>query len=148
MSEKIDISNFSCNSLLNEQHQQLMELAEIITKEKFVLQQHKPEALLLISQQKNLLLVAIETLDRKIIHDKAFAQDKSAGKLTDALAKITTLVAHCKQQNMVNGQIIQQSQLAVERMKTSLLESHNKNAITYDNKGKKSAGLSSLGLKA
>ncbi|MBU2869995.1 flagellar export chaperone FlgN [Colwellia sp. E2M01] len=134
--------------LLTKQHQQLTLLAQIIANEKQILQQHDPQALLLISQEKNTLLLAIQQLDKEIGLNQVFAQDKAAGKLTQELAEITSLLEHCQKQNLVNGQIIQQSQLAVERMKTSLLESHNKNAITYDNKGKKSAGLSSLGFKA
>lgn len=134
--------------LLAKQHEQLSALAQIIADEKQVLQQHDPEALLAISQHKNTLLLEIQKLDQTISQNQAFAQDKAAGKLTQQLTEITDLLAHCQQQNLVNGQIIQQSQLAVERMKTSLLENHNKSAITYDSKGKKSAGLSSLGLKA
>jgi flagella synthesis protein FlgN len=134
--------------LLAKQHEQLSALAQIIADEKQVLQQHDPEALLAISQNKNTLLLEIQKLDQTISQNQAFAQDKAAGKLTQQLTEITDLLAHCQQQNLVNGQIIQQSQLAVERMKTSLLENHNKSAITYDSKGKKSAGLSSLGLKA
>jgi len=134
--------------LLAKQHEQLSALAQIIADEKQVLQQHDPEALLAISHHKNTLLLEIQKLDQTISQNQAFAQDKAAGKLTQQLTEITDLLAHCQQQNLVNGQIIQQSQLAVERMKTSLLENHNKSAITYDSKGKKSAGLSSLGLKA
>jgi flagella synthesis protein FlgN len=148
MSKQIGNNEFSPNILLNQQHQQLTELVELIASEKLILQEHDPEALLLISEEKNTLLLAIEALDRKISQDKGFAQDKATGILTNALANISSLLDQCKQQNIVNGQIIQQSKLAVERMKTSLLENHNKNAITYDSKGKKSAGLSSLGLKA
>ncbi len=136
------------NDLLVQQHQQLTELAQIIANEKEILQQHDPQALLTVSQEKNTLLIAIQQLDQKIGQNQRFAQDKAAGKLTQQLAEITELLTHCQKQNLINGQIIQQSQLAVERMKTSLLENHNKNAITYDKKGKKSAGLSSLGLKA
>jgi len=134
--------------LLAKQHQQLTLLAQNIADEKQILQQHEPQALLTISQEKNTLLLAIQQLDQEIGQNQAFAQEKAAGKLTQDLEQITELLHHCQQKNLVNGQIIQQSQLAVERMKTSLLESHNKNAITYDKKGKKSAGLSSLGLKA
>ena len=133
---------------LAKQHQQLSLLDQIIVNEKQILQQHDPEALLEISQEKNTLLLAIQHLDQQIGQDQRFAQDKAAGKLTQPLAEITELLLQCQQKNLVNGQIIQQSQLAVERMKTSLLENHNKNAITYNSKGKKSAGLSSLGLKA
>jgi flagella synthesis protein FlgN len=147
MSKQIGNNEFSPNILLNQQHQQLTELVELIASEKLILQEHDPEALLLISEEKNTLLLAIEALDRKLSQDKGFAQDKATGILTNALANISSLLDQCKQQN-INGQIIQQSKLAVERMKTSLLENHNKNAITYDSKGKKSAGLSSLGLKA
>jgi len=138
----------SSNELLSQQHQQLAVLAQIISNEKEILQQHDPEALLTISQEKNALLLAIEQLDQKISTNQSFAQDKAAGKLTQKITEITELLIHCQQQNLVNGQIIQQSQLAVERMKTSLLENHNNSAITYNNKGKKSAGLSSIGLKA
>ncbi|ALO34254.1 flagellar biosynthesis protein FlgN [Colwellia sp. MT41] len=136
------------HELLTQQHQQLTALGQIISNEKQILQQHDPQALLTISQEKNTQLVAIQQLDQKISQHQGFAQDKAAGKLTQQLAEITVLLKSCQQKNLVNGQIIQQSQLAVERMKTSLLESHNKNAITYNSKGKKSAGLSSIGLKA
>jgi flagella synthesis protein FlgN len=143
-----DSQELTSNALLVQQHQQLTELAQIIANEKEILQQHDPQALLTVSQEKNTLLIAIQLLDQKIGQNQRFAQDKAAGKLTQQLTAITELLTHCQNQNLINGQIIQQSQLAVERMKTSLLENHNKNAITYDNKGKKSAGLSSLGLKA
>ena len=143
-----DSQGLTSNELLVQQHQQLTSHAQIIANEKHILQQHDPQALLAISQEKNTLLVAIQHLDQTIGQNQRFAQDKAAGKLTQELAEITDLLTHCQQQNLINGQIIQQSQLAVERMKTSLLENHNKNAITYDKKGKKSAGLSSLGLKA
>jgi len=135
-------------NLLAKQYSQLQALETIIAEEKVVLQQHQPEELINISQQKNQLLVSIQTLDQQIIVNQQFAQDKAAGLLSQELADIESLLVKCQQQNQVNGQIINQSQLAVERMKTSLLESHNKTAITYDNKGKKSGGLSSIGLKA
>lgn len=136
------------DEFLVQQHQQLTALSLVIANEKQILQQHDPQALLVISQEKNTLLLAIQQLDQIIGQNQRFAQDKAAGKLTQQLKEITELLTQCQQQNLVNGQIIQQSQLAVERMKTSLLENHNKNAITYDKKGKKSAGLSSIGLKA
>jgi len=148
MSAGPDPQGLTSNELLEQQHQQLTALAQIIANEKHILQQHDPHALLEISQEKNALLIVIQQLDQTIGQNQRFAQDKAAGKLTQELTEIADLLTHCQQQNLINGQIIQQSQLAVERMKTSLLENHNKTAITYDKKGKKSAGLSSLGLKA
>ncbi len=134
--------------LLAKQYAQLQSLEKIITDEKNILQQHQPDELIQISELKNLQLIAIQSLDQQISVNQQFAQDKAANLLSQELADIESLLKRCQQQNQVNGQIIAQSQLAVERMKTSLLESHNKTAITYDNKGKKSGGLSSIGLKA
>ncbi|GAA0815422.1 hypothetical protein GCM10009111_13730 [Colwellia asteriadis] len=134
--------------LLTQQYQQLLLLEQVIAKEKEILQKHQPDELLQVSQEKNQFLLDIQTLDQSIVQHPDFTTDKAAGKLDSVLAEITVTLERCQQQNQVNGQIIQQSQLAVERMKTSLLEKHNKSAITYDSKGKKSAGLSSIGLKA
>lgn len=134
--------------LLAKQYAQLQSLEKIITDEKNILQQHQPDELIQISELKNLQLIAIQSLDQQISVNQQFAQDKAANLLSQELADIESLLKRCQQQNQVNGQIITQSQLAVERMKTTLLENHNKSAITYDNKGKKSGGLSSIGLKA
>jgi flagella synthesis protein FlgN len=134
--------------LLAQQYEQLKQLEQVIAKEKDILQKHNPDDLLQVSQEKNEILLNIQSSDENIIQHPDFSKDKSSGKLAKPLAVITTTLERCQQKNLVNGQIIQQSQLAVERMKTSLLESHNKTSITYDNKGKKSAGLSSIGLKA
>lgn len=134
--------------LLAQQFSQLQELEQVITEEKLVLQQHQPDALLQVSEKKNQLLLSIQNLDQQISLNQVFAQDKAAGFLSQELSDIESLLKLCQQKNQVNGQIIAQSQLAVERMKTSLLESHNKTSVTYDSKGKRSGGLSSIGLKA
>lgn len=135
-------------ALLAKQYTQLQALEKIIADEKLILQQHQPDKLIQISEQKNKLLIEIQDLDKEISLNQQFAQDKAAQLLSQELSDIENLLIHCQQQNQINGQIISQSQLAVERMKTTLLESHNKKAITYDSKGKKSGSLSSIGLKA
>ena len=134
--------------LLAQQVSQLQELKQVITDEKLILQQHQPDDLLQISAKKNQLLMSIQNLDQQIGINQVFAQDKAAGFLSLELTEIENLLTLCQQKNLVNGQIIAQSQLAVERMKTSLLESHNRISVTYNSKGKKSGGLSSIGLKA
>jgi flagella synthesis protein FlgN len=134
--------------LLAKQFSQLQALEQVITDEKVILQQHQPDALLDISEKKNQLLLSIQNLDQQISVNQAFAQDKAAGLISEELAAIEKQLELCQKKNLVNGQIIAQSQLSVERMKTSLLESHSKTSMTYDSKGKKSGGLSSIGLKA
>ncbi len=138
----------SAQELISKQLSQLQLLASLMDKEKEVLQQHKPEALIEVTQKKNELLIAIQSLDGVIAINTQFAQTKAAGGFEKELDEINTLLKYCQQQNIVNGQIIQQSQLAVERMKTTLLENHSKNSMTYNEKGKKQSGLSSLDLKA
>ena len=142
------ISEQTSEQLITQQLTQLQNLKSLLDSEKETLQKHNPDALNELTQQKNNLLIEIKELDQIIGRNVEFAQDKAAGKFQSELEEIKNLLSHCQELNFVNGQIIQQSQLAVERMKTSLLENHNKSAITYDGKGKKSAGLSSLNLKA
>lgn len=138
----------TAQQLVDKQLSQLQVLNSLLITEKEILQQHKPDALIEITRKKNDLLVEIQALDLLISRNVEFAQNKAAGEFQQELGEIKTLLLDCQNLNVVNGNIIQQSQLAVERMKTSLLENHNRSAITYDGKGKKSASLSSLDLKA
>ncbi len=143
MSEKI-----TPQQLVSQQLSQLTQLEALLLTEKEVLQQQTPEALITITAEKNALLVAIQDIDNSIGQSFEFKQEKLAGNFEQELSDIEATLVRCKKQNQINGQIIHQSQLSVERMKTSLLESHNKSSMTYDNKGKTSGGLSSLGIKA
>lgn len=143
MSDKI-----TPQQLVSKQLSQLTQLETLLTAEKEILQQQNPDALIEITSEKNSLLVAIQEIDNAIGQSFEFKQEKLAGNFADELSEIEAILLRCKKQNQVNGLIIHQSQLSVERMKTSLLESHNKSSMTYDNKGKTSGGLSSLGIKA
>lgn len=134
--------------LVSKQLSQLTQLETLLTAEKEILQQQNPDALIVLTSEKNSLLVAIQEIDNAIGQSFEFKQEKLAGNFSDELSEIEAILLRCKKQNQVNGLIIHQSQLSVERMKTSLLESHNKSSMTYDNKGKTSGGLSSLGIKA
>lgn len=134
--------------LVAKQLEQLQRLENLLKAEKEVLQKHNPDELTKLTLEKNQQLTEIGELDQFIGTNTAFAQEKSTGNLDNDLEEIKRLLTHCKELNFVNGQIIQQSQIAVERMKTSLFENNNKSGITYDGKGKKSAGLSSLNIKA
>lgn len=120
----------------------------IIDNEKDVLKKQNPDELIEITDKKNQLLLAIQTLDKQFEQSILFKKEKSQGLYADQLDLIEETLIRCKDKNHVNGQIIAQSQLAVERMKTSLLQNHNKSSMTYDNKGKTSGGLSSLEIKA
>ena len=143
MSEKL-----TPQQLLSQQLSQLTQLETLLDTEKDVLQQQNPDALIQLTADKNDLLLAIQRIDNAIGQSFEFKQEKLAGKFTSLLSDIEAILVRCKKQNQINGLIIQQSQLSVERMKTSLLENHNKSSMTYNSKGKTSGGLSSLGIKA
>jgi flagella synthesis protein FlgN len=142
------LNNLTAEQLITKQLAQIQTLAQLIDHEKDVLQKHDPQLLINVVEQKNNLLLTIKEIDDVISRHVEFAQEKAAGKFDIQLSEIELLLLKSKKQNQINGQIIQQSQLAVERMKTSLLESHGKSSMTYNEKGKKSSGLSSLDLKA
>ncbi len=134
--------------LIAQQLQNLQQLEELLSVEKEVLQKHNPDALVEITEQKNVLLQTIQKFDEHNSQVPLFKDEISSGNHSDVLAEIEATLLRCKDMNHVNGQIIQQSSLAVERMKNSLLENHNRSSMTYDKKGKTSGGLSSLGIKA
>jgi flagella synthesis protein FlgN len=134
--------------LIAKQLEQIQLLSSLLAKENEVLQQHSPDALIEITTQKNELLLAIQQLDQHLALHQEFQKSKNEGQHQDVIDKIADSLEQCKKQNIINGQIIQHSQLAVEKMKTSLLESHSKSSMTYDSTGKKSGGLSSIGIKA
>lgn len=134
--------------LINTQLSQLQQLEEVIDNEKAILQKSSPDELSKVTEQKNQLLLAIQDLDQQFAQSPNFKQEKSQGAFDIQLAEIERILVRCKEKNQVNGQVIQQSQLAVERLKTTLLQQHNKSSMTYDSKGKTSGGLSSLGIKA
>ena len=141
-------SSLTNTELLRQQFAQLTALETVIDNEKVILQGQDPTQLNQITQDKNQLLLSIEALDSVFSQRQSFLTEKGDGLHDEQLDEIKAVLIRCQQKNTVNGQIIQHSQLAVERMKTSLLQQHSKASMTYDNKGKTSGGLSSLGIKA
>ncbi|REL30308.1 flagella synthesis protein FlgN [Thalassotalea euphylliae] len=142
------MSSSVSQQLLNKQLEQLTALEQLLNDEKELLTQRDPEALNTLTEQKKVLLEAIEGLDANISKNPQFLADKAQNLLDDSLEEIQATLLRCQELNVINGQVITHSQLAVERMKTTLLERHNRSSMTYDNKGKKHAGLSSLDIKA
>lgn len=138
----------SAQELLAKQLSHLQNLVNILEKEKEILQRHSPEELVTVTIKKESTLSDIHSLDEEISILPGFVQEKSDGLYKDILAEIESCLLLCKDMNAVNGSIIQQSQLSVERLKNSLLETSNRSSMTYDNKGKTTGSLKSLNLKA
>ena len=148
MSTDSSHSSLTNTQLLSQQLSQLVALEAIIDDEKNILQGQEPIQLTQVSEDKNQLLLAIDSLDKLFSQRVTFSEEKKAGLHEQQLNEIESVLIRCKNKNTVNGQIIEHSQLAIERMKTSLLQQHNKSSMTYDSKGKTTGALNSLGIKA
>ena len=138
----------TAEQLIAQQLQNLQQLEDLLVLEKAVLQKQDPEDLITVTQQKNTLLQSIQKLDEKNAQDPVLKNEIESGIHQKKIDEIEAILIRCKNKNHVNGQVIQQSSLAAERMKNSLLENHNRSSMTYNSKGKKNGGLSSLGIKA
>lgn len=135
-------------TLLQQQLNQLIQLENLLLAEKEILQQQKPDALIDITEKKQHLLSDIESLDEKIRTTPEFIEQYNNKQLPQQFQEIETTLSRCKALNTVNGQIIQHSSLAVERIRGSLLESRSRSSMTYDKLGKKSGGLAGKAIKA
>ncbi len=134
--------------LIEKQEASLLELEKLLLLEKEILTKQNPQALVDITEKKHVLLLNIEEGDKALSLHPHFKKELNDGLHADALASASETLERCKELNQVNGNIITQSELAVERMRSTLLERNSKSTMTYDAKGKKSGGLSSLGIKA
>ncbi|MGJ8692809.1 MAG: flagella synthesis protein FlgN [Thalassotalea sp.] len=135
-------------NLVTHQLTQVKQLKDILGAEKDILQQQNPDALLTITAQKQQALADIEAADQQLKQFANFNEYIVVPQIKTKIETIETLLSECKDLNNVNGLIIQHSSLAVDRMKSALLESRSKSSMTYDNKGKKSGGLMGKGIKA
>ncbi|GLX83676.1 flagella synthesis protein FlgN [Thalassotalea eurytherma] len=136
------------SELIEQQESALNTLEQILIQEKDILTKRDPQALVDITEKKHELLLAVEQQDKQISIHPHFKREYESNLHDDALARISEILERCKTLNHVNGNIIAQSELAVDRMRNTLLERNSKSTMTYDAKGKKSGGLSSLGIKA
>lgn len=136
------------DSMLKKQLLQVQQLEKLLLIEKEVLQQHNPDELLKVSHQKTDLLVIIDATKKECDAIPDYQTLVTSPEFKDVFDKIEEALANCKSLNTVNGMIIQQSSLAIERMQSDLIESRSKSSMTYDNKGKKNGGLQGKSIKA
>lgn len=148
MSELSESAIIAFETLINKQLLQVQQLEQILLQEKDILQQQNPEALVAISNKKTDLLTIINATDASSKEAPNYQQLLAYPHFTETFANIESCLAKCKELNTVNGMIIQQSSLAIERLQNELLENRSKSSMTYDNKGKKSGGLMGKGIKA
>jgi len=134
--------------LLNLQETELTKLYELLCNELDIL---KKRELTLLEQQatkKEKLLTGINQLDQSISQHATLTELKKDALFSKQISHITQLLNDCKKQNEINGQIINNSQIAIHRFKGMLQKSIANNSMTYDKKGLTNINIRSIGIKA
>ncbi|GAA6170821.1 flagellar export chaperone FlgN [Colwellia sp. KU-HH00111] len=136
------------SSLLTRQEMELTNLNGLLCNELEILKNRDLSVLEQASADKEALLTKINQLDKEISHYTSLEQLKEEPTHSEQVTRIISLLHECKQQNEVNGQIINNSQIAINRFKNMLQKSISNNTMTYDSKGKTSISNKSIGIKA
>lgn len=134
--------------LLNNQEAELTKLHSLLCNELEILKKRELSILDQASAEKEAILNKVNLIDKEISHYTSLNDLKQDENHKEQVARIISLLHDCKQQNEVNGQIINNSQIAINRFKNMLQKSISNNTMTYDSKGKTSISNRSIGLKA
>jgi len=93
-------------------------------------------------------LELIQQLDQQISELPQLIELKNQTWFIEAVKRLDTLLDECKEQNEVNKQSLEQSQLVVERFKHEILQNRGKAGLTYTAKGKPAVESIGKGIKA
>lgn len=135
-------------SLLDRQQEHLKVLLSLLKSELAAISERNVEKLdqgcLLKVQQLEL----IQQLDQQISELPHITELKTQPWFSDAVMQLDELLNQCKEQNEINRQSVEQSQLVVERFKHEILQNRGKSGLTYTAKGKPAIESIGKGVKA
>lgn len=134
--------------LLDNQETELTKLHELLCHELDILKNRELSILEQASAEKEQSLNKINQYDREISQNTSLELLQQDETYREQVSRIINLLHDCKKQNEVNGQIINNSQIAINRFKGMLQKSISSNTMTYDSKGKTSISNISVGIKA
>lgn len=135
-------------TLLDQQKQHLDALFFLLRQELAALANRDIEALENITVEKTQLLTLIQHTDKTLADISDLQTYTQQDWFTEKVSVLEELLAQCKRQNDVNEQTLEQSQLTLERLKTTLLSARGKAGLTYTNKGKPAIENKGKGIKA
>jgi len=142
------MNNMSIAQLLNQQEAELNKLNSLLSNELAILKNRDLELLDSAATEKEACLHDINQVDQSIKQLASFDELKDDPTYAEQVTRIVTLLSECKKQNEVNGQIINNSQVAMNRFKAMLQQSIANNSMTYDDKGRTNVKATSIGIKA
>lgn len=135
-------------TLLTQQAAQLDALLLLLEKELVVLAARDVIALDELTAEKTSLLNLIQDTDLQLARHSALAEALDAPWFTTKANELKARLAQCKSQTEVNQQVLEQSQLTLDRLKNEILASRGKSGLTYTNKGKPAIDNKGGGIKA
>lgn len=134
--------------LLDRQERQLTELLALLDCELEILKERDLKALEQKATEKEVLLNNINQIDSNIKQHVSIDTLNTNEVFAVKIEHISKLLMECKKQNEINGQIINNSQIAINRFKGMLQKSVENNSMTYNAKGQTNINLHSIGVKA
>lgn len=135
-------------SLLDLQQQQLELLLSLLRQELAALANRDITQLEQISDSKLNQLALIQQTDTELANTPSLHDFKTHDTVKQQIQILDNLLAQCKQQNEVNQQTLEQSQLRLQQLKHGLLSSRGKSGLTYTSKGQPAVDNKGKGIKA
>ncbi len=135
-------------SLLLQQQKHLDVLLSLLKQELQAISDRDIAALENNSAVKLQCLEQIQLIDDEIAKHPQLSASKTTEAFVNQVIEIDNLLLHCKEQNEINRQALEQSQLVIERYKHELLQQRGKSGLTYNAKGKPALDSIGKGIKA
>lgn len=135
-------------TLLTEQQAQLDALLLLLEQELIVLAARDIIALDELTAQKIALLTKVQATDQQIGQLSDLQQSTNAPWFIEQVNQLDERLAQCKSQTQVNQQVLEQSQLTLDRLKNEILATRGKSGLTYTSKGKPAIENKGGGIKA
>ncbi|MBO1519973.1 flagellar export chaperone FlgN [Oceanisphaera pacifica] len=123
----------SLAALLDTQQSQLKQLLDITQQELELITQRKALALPPLAESKQALLTLIQKTDSELAHhpDKA----RLADEFKDQVSLLRDLVTECQERSQVAEQLLEQSLNGIRQLSNILSKLHERQSMTYDQKG-------------
>lgn len=143
----------SLNEAIKQQTVLLSELKQLLDNELQLISTRDAEALIKCVEKKQSVLEAIQQQDEHVA--QLFEQGASSTLSADQKTEINSLTEQakalledCKYRTEINAKAVEQGQLRLEHLRKVIIETRNKESMTYDKKGKAQASHSLGSIKA
>ena len=119
--------------LLNHQKSQLELLLDITRQERELIVKRKALELPPLTERKQALLLEIQTTDSQLASHPE--RERLNGDFNGQVAELRELLQQCQEQNQVAEQLLEQSLNSIRQLTNILSRLHERQSMTYDQKG-------------